>query len=130
MIVFVDASALVAVIAQEEGYEELARIIADADRPLWSPISRWETIRAIARSKGKSIPEAEEIIDLYAAAFLAMVSIGLKEANLALDAHHRYGKGNHPARLNMGDCFAYACAKAHGAKLLYKGDDFALTDLA
>jgi ribonuclease VapC len=41
-----------------------------------------------------------------------------------------YGKGNHDARLNMGDCFAYACAKANGAKLLYKGGDFALTDLA
>jgi ribonuclease VapC len=42
----------------------------------------------------------------------------------------RYGKGRHPARLNMGDCFAYACAKTNDARLLYKGDDFSHTDLA
>lgn len=41
-----------------------------------------------------------------------------------------YGKGRHPAALNMGDCFAYACAQAHRARLLYKGEDFARTDLA
>jgi len=49
---------------------------------------------------------------------------------LALDAYARYGKGRHRAALNMGDCFAYACAKANRAKLLYKGDDFVHTDLA
>jgi ribonuclease VapC len=41
----------------------------------------------------------------------------------------RFGKGRHPARLNMGDCFAYACARAHGVPLLFKGDDFGLTDI-
>ena len=50
--------------------------------------------------------------------------------SLAADAYARYGKGRHVAALNMGDCFAYACAKAHGARLLYKGDDAARTDLA
>jgi ribonuclease VapC len=47
----------------------------------------------------------------------------------ALDAYLRFGKGRHPARLNLGDCFAYALAKALDAPLLYKGDDFALTDV-
>jgi ribonuclease VapC len=47
---------------------------------------------------------------------------------LAVDCFQRYGKGRHPARLNLGDCLSYACAKAHGAKLVYKGDDFAQTD--
>jgi ribonuclease VapC len=48
---------------------------------------------------------------------------------MALWAHLQFGKGRHPARLNMGDCFAYACAKVHGAPLLYNGGDFALTDI-
>jgi len=47
----------------------------------------------------------------------------------ALDAYDRFGKGRHPAGLNFGDCFAYACARAHGVPLLYKGNDFPLTDI-
>ncbi|HIV77516.1 MAG TPA: type II toxin-antitoxin system VapC family toxin, partial [Candidatus Sphingomonas excrementigallinarum] len=70
-------------------------------------------------------------IDAFATAMkFRMVEIGETEAQGALDAHARYGKGHHPARLNMGDCFAYACTHSHHAELLYKGEDFALTDLA
>ena len=51
-------------------------------------------------------------------------------AHLALEAFDRYGKGRgHPGRLNLGDCFMYAQAKAGGASLLYKGDDFSKTDI-
>lgn len=56
--------------------------------------------------------------------------IGGGEASIASSTYEVYGRGRHPAALNMGDCFAYACAKAVGASLLYKGGDFALTDLA
>lgn len=48
---------------------------------------------------------------------------------LARVAFDRFGRGRHPASLNFGDCFAYALAKAHNAPLLYKGDDFTLTDI-
>ena len=48
---------------------------------------------------------------------------------LALDAYLRFGKGRHPAKLNLADCFAYALAKTLDAPLLYKGDDFPLTDV-
>ena len=61
---------------------------------------------------------------------LRVVSIGELERDEAIRAAARYGKGHHPARLNMGDCFAYACAKTNDARLLYKGDDFSKTDLA
>jgi len=61
---------------------------------------------------------------------LRLVAIHLDEMHIALDAYREFGKGRHPARLNMGDCFAYACAKTNNARLLYKGDDFAQTDLA
>jgi ribonuclease VapC len=49
--------------------------------------------------------------------------------SLALGAFERFGRSRHPADLNFGDCFAYACARAYRAPLLYKGNDFAQTDL-
>lgn len=52
------------------------------------------------------------------------------QAELAIDAFRRYGRGRHRAALNIGDCFAYALAKSTGEPLLYKGDDFAHTDIA
>lgn len=128
MTLFVDASVLVAIAAREEGYEHLARRISDDGDPIWSAVVRWESIRALARLLRITIDEAAERADQLAGIY-RMVAIGETEAALATTAHERFGKGNHPARLNMGDCFAWACAKAHGAKLLYKGDDFALTDL-
>ena len=51
------------------------------------------------------------------------------QARLAREAYARYGKGRPPAGLNLGDCLSYGAAKAHGARLLYVGDDFARTDL-
>jgi len=51
------------------------------------------------------------------------------QAMLAREAHRRYGKGRHKAGLNLGDCFAYALAKERGQALLFKGDDFAATDI-
>jgi ribonuclease VapC len=58
-----------------------------------------------------------------------MVPIGGLEFDLAADAYARFGKGRHPAKLNMGDCYAYACAKANQARLLFKGGDFVKTDI-
>jgi ribonuclease VapC len=57
------------------------------------------------------------------------VTIGEQEFDIATDAYAQFGKGRHPAALNMGDCYAYACAKANRAKLLFKGDDFTKTDI-
>ena len=59
-----------------------------------------------------------------------MVAIEFSAAHGALDAFARYGKGTqHPAQVNLGDCFAYAQAKSSRAALLFKGDDFSMTDL-
>lgn len=60
---------------------------------------------------------------------LTLVSIGQRELELATQAYADFGKGRHPAALNVGNCFAYACAKANRAKLLFKGEDFAKTDI-
>ena len=131
MTLFVDASALIAIIAGESDADALAaRLEAEPDR-LCSALSVWETVAGLARSHRLGVPEArahvQRFLDLLD---LRMVPIGEREAELAADAYARYGKGRHPAALNMGDCFAYACARANGAALLYKGDDFRQTDLA
>lgn len=131
MTLFVDASALVAIIAGEPEQALLASQVRDDGDPLWSAMTEWETVAALCRSYGYPIEDARrEVADTAAARPFRLVSIGNREAALALDAYRSYGKGRHPAALNMGDCFAYACAKANDARLLYKGDDFARTDLA
>jgi ribonuclease VapC len=60
---------------------------------------------------------------------VAESSIDERVGRLAVECFERYGKGRHPAQLNFGDCLSYACAKAHGAALLFKGEDFAQTDV-
>jgi ribonuclease VapC len=128
---FVDASALVAILTTEPGFEQLILSASEADQLITSGMAQWETIRALTRTSDLSPEEAVREFDELVVRFgIETVQIGEREALLALEAHRKYGKGNHDARLNMGDCFAYACAKANGAKLLYKGGDFALTDLA
>jgi len=60
---------------------------------------------------------------------MSFVVIDERTYDIALDAYAQYGKGRHPAALNMGDCFAYGCARAHNARLLFKGENFARTDI-
>jgi ribonuclease VapC len=128
---FVDASALVAMIAGEREGEALAEAMRAADDPLWSAMSCWEAVVALRKARGISLEAAREEVEAIATVMpFRLVEIGEEERRIALDAHAIYGKGRHAARLNMGDCFAYACAKTNGATLLYKGNDFSYTDLA
>ncbi|WP_288409560.1 type II toxin-antitoxin system VapC family toxin [uncultured Sphingomonas sp.] len=130
MSAFVDASILVAILAREPDYIEQNDRLLSYETLLWSPISRWEAIGGLARSTRYGDALSAEITDAFADENgFEMVSIGEAESRIAVEAHHRYGKGRHDAKLNMGDCFAYACARTNNAALLYKGDDFARTDL-
>lgn len=131
MTTFVDASVIVAVLnAEDDALAQTARLGA-AGTPVTSPIACWEATIAVARRRREGMAAASERVqDLLAAANVGMVAIGAAEMHAAIDAYAEYGKGRHPAGLNMGDCFAYACAKTNGAELLYKGDDFTRTDLA
>ncbi|MGD9816528.1 MAG: type II toxin-antitoxin system VapC family toxin [Hyphomonadaceae bacterium] len=72
----------------------------------------------------------EAVIGQLQRAGLATVAFDRQQAELAREGFRRYGKGRHPAGLNLGDCFAYALAKALDAPLLFKGGDFAKTDVA
>lgn len=126
---FVDASAWTAILLNEPERAELRAKLAAAVIVLTSAIATWETVRALSRAT-HPIGEAFDIVAGLQAGFGALiVPIGEIEQGRAVEAHRRFGKGVHPAKLNMGDCFAYACAKAHGVPLLYKGEDFALTDI-
>lgn len=131
MILFVDASAMVAMIARETGFETLEQRVGEATGLLCSSVSLWEAVTALCRSHKIDVAIARKLVASFVANFdIRLVEIGAPESEMALDGYARFGKGRHPAGLNMGDCFAYACASTNGAKLLYKGDDFARTDLA
>lgn len=109
----------------------LARIEA-ASSAYTSPVAVYETTVAFVRLRHQSFVDARARVSrLLADLVVDIVPITNDIADGAIQAFERYGKGRgHPAQLNMGDCFAYACAKSLGVPLLYKGDDFSQTDLA
>lgn len=127
---FVDTSAFVAILAGEADGISLADKIRDAGSPITSPIAVFETVLAVARIGDGDVGAARRDVDEFLrCAGVEVVDVGRNELDRALDAFDRFGKGRHPARLNMGDCFSYACAKTNGVPLLFKGDDFDRTDI-
>jgi ribonuclease VapC len=127
---FVDASAMVAMLTDEVDGDALARCLSTASERHTSGIAVFETVAALARKRSYSIDEARAIVAQFlSVSGIALAPIGKAELEGALMAFERYGKGRHPAGLNLGDCFAYGSAKALGASLLFKGDDFTRTDI-
>jgi ribonuclease VapC len=128
---FVDASVLVAILLDEDDAKEFSVRVEESERKLTSPVSIYEAALAVSRVHSKSVLDAEaRVRTLLRLAEIPIEPVVDQTASLALEAHAKFGKGRHPARLNMGDCFAYAMAKQHGVPLLYKGADFSQTDLA
>ena len=129
--IFADASALMAIVAKEPEGGTFADILEGDARPLCSAISVWETVAGMTKNYRMPISVARVRVRLFLEALnFRFVDIGAREFEIAVEAYARFGKGRHPAALNMGDCFAYACARANQAKLLFKGDDFPKTDIA
>lgn len=128
---FVDASAIVAVLTGEPDADALADTLDAARAPITSAVAVFEATLGLCRKRHASVAEAQaDVAEFLAAAGVQTVSITAREAEAALDAFSRYGKGRgHPAQLNMGDCFAYAVAKTYRTVLLFKGDDFSKTDV-
>ncbi len=131
MTLFVDASALISILTQESDALTLAACLEqDRDR-LYSAISAWETVAGLCHAYEFSAEQARDRLQLFVRELgFRLVSIGEIEFAMAIDAHARFGKGRHPAKLNMGDCYAYACARTNHASLLFKGGDFIKTDIA
>ncbi len=127
---FVDTSALVAILTAGAERSTLLSRLDGAVDPLTSGLAVFETAIAVARKTAMSVADAEaQVAELIRVVGLRIVPVAEAETALALAAHARYGKGRHPARLNLGDCFAYACARVQGVPLLYVGDDFSQTDI-
>lgn len=141
---FLDASAIVAILAGEvdAGYL-LAKIEASKKPIFYSPLSMFEAVVSLARITSVSqlgdqaptpphlIDQAQEDVEAF------MRTIGAREMSIngslhrkAIEAARNYGRFvAHPARLNFGDCFSYACAKEYRLPLLFKGNDFSQTDI-
>jgi ribonuclease VapC len=128
---FVDASAIVAILTREPEADALADALGSAHAAITSPIAVFEAVLGICRKQHTGVAEAEtDVREFLGTAGVTTVSITDRDATTALDAYSRYGKGRgHPAQLNLGDCFAYAIARHHRASLLFKGDDFGKTDI-
>jgi ribonuclease VapC len=129
---FVDSSALVSMILPEEDGEALSARLEENGEGFTSALHLFETTIALGRERKAPLAEmmlvAEEFLRR---AGVRLVAIEADDHVGALQAFQTYGKGTgHPAQLNMGDCFAYAAAKRLGLELLYKGNDFAQTDMA
>ncbi|MFC0285188.1 type II toxin-antitoxin system VapC family toxin [Kaistia hirudinis] len=129
--IFVDASALVAMIVGEPDAAVLADALDGSAAAFTSPIAIFEAVLGVRRVRSSTLAEAQSDVDsVLDAAGIEVVPIHPTTAKGALEAFALYGKGRgHPAQLNMGDCFAYAMAKSRGAALLFKGDDFVHTDI-
>ena len=123
----VDTSALVSILDQEAEAERLARAIAAASERMLSAANLVETGIVMQVRRGD---DADRDLDLLLAKLkIDIIPVSGKQANLARRAFQHYGRGRHPAKLNFGDCFAYALAKDSSAPLLFKGNDFSQTDI-
>jgi len=119
---------LVGILDQESEAERLIRAVATASERMLSAANLVETGIVMQVRRGD---DAVRDLDLLLAKLkIDVVSVSANQAELARDAFHRFGRGRYPARLNFGDCFAYALAKESTTPLLFKGNDFSQTDIA
>jgi len=127
---FVDASAIVAILAAEEDASELSRRLSRAATIKTSALAVYEAVLGLARTQSISISDAEIAVrDLLSDAHAEIIPITAEIGRGAIRAFERFGRGRHRARLNMGDCFSYACTRSLDLPLLFKGDDFTQTDI-
>ena len=127
--IVVDTSALIAILNKEPERDRFLDILANEDRPMLSAVTYYETMLiASARRGTANLDDLAQILETIEA---EIVPFDADQARAAQAAYMRYGKGIDPAaRLNLCDCVAYALAKQLAVPLLYKGSDFAATDVA
>lgn len=123
----IDSSALIAVLLGEPEAELFARAIARAPRRMVSAFTALETAIVIEAKKGDL--GGHELDLLLDRAKIEILPLTVEHMEVARSAWRKYGKGRHPAGLNIGDCCSYAAAKCAGEPLLFKGYDFSQTDL-
>ncbi len=128
---FVDASAMVAILADEPERDALLDTLERSGAATASMLAVFETVAALSRKTAQSVAVSERQVGAFLRiAGITIVPIGQPEGAEAIAAFARFGKGQgHPAKLNMGDCFAYACARTQDVPLLFVGNDFPQTDI-
>lgn len=124
--IVVDASAVLAILFGEPEAHAFASHLISAGGALISPVNYWEVV---VRARSAAGPDgAERAESLMSELWISMATIDADQGRDAAEAAFRFGRGT-SAKLNLGDCFAYALAKRQGDGLLFKGDDFPQTDV-
>ncbi|MFC1824402.1 type II toxin-antitoxin system VapC family toxin [Thermodesulfobacteriota bacterium] len=123
----VDSSAVIAVLLGEPETEFFVRVLARAPKKKISVFNALESAIVIEAKKGEA--GGRELDLLLHRAQIEIIAFNSDQVELARTAWRKYGKGNHSAGLNIGDCCAYALAKYSGEPLLFKGKDFSQTDI-
>jgi ribonuclease VapC len=124
--IVVDTSIFVAIMADEPDQSAFRATLLKAEA---RSMSAGNYVEAVMVLEGRRLGSREDLDEWLALRRVEIVPVDLPLARLAADAFVRFGRGRHPAGLNYGDCFAYALAKHLRAPLLFKGDDFARTDI-
>ncbi|MCY3841518.1 MAG: type II toxin-antitoxin system VapC family toxin [Gammaproteobacteria bacterium] len=123
----VDSSALLAILFREPDAARFEQVIAT------SPECRMSVANALEASivvEGRGgVAAGDELDAFFETSGIELAPVAAEHFVAARLALRRFGKGNHPAGLNFGDCFAYALAEASDEPLLFKGDDFERTDI-
>ncbi len=129
-LVFIDTSVIVAILSKEPDATEFANQI-EAAEGLTSALVILESATILSTKLGLDPVVVETRIQAFLhEARIKLAPMDAATASLAVKAFADYGKGRgHPAQLNLADCLSYACARAQGVPLLYKGKDFSHTDL-
>lgn len=124
----VDASAILAILLDEPEADAMTdKLTEQAARPAMSPFNFLEAaVRVDGLSSEAKSARFDELLQVLR---IDIVPATPEQALIAREAYAKFGKGNHKANLNLGDCFAYALSKARNEPLLFKGDDFRRTDI-
>jgi ribonuclease VapC len=123
-----DSSAVLAILFNEPERDAFATAVAEAGQRLISTVNAFEAGIVVSARKGPA--GGRELDLLLHHAGIVLVPFNEDQLRLAREAWERYGRGRHPAGLNLGDCCAYALSRHSGEPLLFKGADFARTDVA
>jgi ribonuclease VapC len=125
--IVVDSSVIVAILREEDDASTWIETLDQTTKALMSVVSFVETSMVIYGRARDTDPG--EVADLLDALRIEVIPVTLEQGDAAVAAFLRYGKGRHRAGLNLADCFSYALAKTRKVPLLFKGDDFARTDV-
>lgn len=130
--IFVDTSAIIAILAREpDGLSLVEKLEREHERISAGHVILESAMRLSSMFKIAPTAAGSRVAAFIRQSLIGIVPIDENTAEVAVTAFELYGKGRKArAGLNFGDCLSYACAKSHGARLLFKGNDFAHTDIA